>query len=123
MYLALPHTNISPVSCLSKPMKLHNPNFPASCPTHVHMILLFTLTLLCLQPATFFATSTNETDHLVLLKFKESIADYPYGILSSWNDSIHFCNWYGITCGRRHGRVTTLVPEGHNLRGTITPYI
>ncbi|KAM3731888.1 hypothetical protein ACB098_11G017200 [Castanea mollissima] len=45
------------------------------------------------------------------------------GILSSWNDSVHFCNWHGITCGCRHQRVTTLELQGHNLRGTIPPYI
>ncbi|KAL4597947.1 hypothetical protein ACB092_11G024900 [Castanea dentata] len=105
-------------------MKLHNPNFPALlCSTFLHIILLFTLTLLCLKPATSSTTPTNETDRLALLKFKESLDYDPYGILRSWNDSIHFCNWYGVTCGRRHGRVTTLVLEGHNLHGTITPFI
>ncbi|KAK4594907.1 hypothetical protein RGQ29_018586 [Quercus rubra] len=105
-------------------MKLHNPNFPALLwSTYLHIILLFTVTLLCLKPTTSSATPTNETDRLALLKFKESIDYDPYGILSSWNDSIHFCNWHGITCGRRHQRVTTLVLEGHNLHGTITPYI
>ncbi|KAM4081917.1 hypothetical protein ACJW30_11G129800 [Castanea mollissima] len=28
--------------------------------------------------------------------------------MSSWNDSIHFCHWRGVTCGRRHQRVTVL---------------
>nr|XP_023905482.1 probable LRR receptor-like serine/threonine-protein kinase At3g47570 [Quercus suber] len=105
-------------------MKLHNPNFPALlCSTFLHIILLFTVTLLCLKPATPSAAPTNDTDRLALLKFKESIDYDPYGILSSWNDSIHFCNWHGITCGRRHQRVTTLELQGHNLRGTIPPYI
>nr|XP_023872071.1 receptor kinase-like protein Xa21 [Quercus suber] len=105
-------------------MKLHNPNFPALlCSTFLHIILLFTVTLLCLKPATSSATPTNETDRLALLKFKESIDYDPYGILSSWNDSFHFCNWHGITCGHRHQRVTTLELQGHNLRGTIPPYI
>ncbi|KAK4594902.1 hypothetical protein RGQ29_018581 [Quercus rubra] len=36
---------------------------------------------------------------------------------------MHFCNWHGITCGRRHQRVTTLELRGHKLRGTIPPYI
>ncbi|KAL4597955.1 hypothetical protein ACB092_11G025700 [Castanea dentata] len=105
-------------------MKLHNPNFPALlCYTFLHIILLFTVTLLCLKPATSSATPTNETDRLALLKFKESVDYDPYGILSSWNDSIHFCNWHGITCGHHHQRVTTLELQGHNLRGTIPPYI
>ncbi|KAF3947305.1 hypothetical protein CMV_026542 [Castanea mollissima] len=105
-------------------MKLHNPNFPALlCSTFLHIILLFPVTLLCLKPSTSSATPTNETDRLALLKFKESIDYDPYGILRSWNDSFHFCNWHGITCGRRHQRVTTLELQGHNLRGTIPPYI
>ena len=103
-------------------MKLHNPNFPALCSTFFHIILLFTVTLLCLQPATS-TTLTNETNRLALLKFKESIVDDPYGILSSWNDSIQFCNWYGVTCGCHHRRVIALELLGHKLRGTITPYI
>ena len=123
LFLALPHTNISPGFCLSKPMKLHNPNFPALCSTYLHMILLFTITLLCLQPATSFATPTNVSDRLALLEFKKSIDNDPHGILSSWNDSIQFCNWYGIICGRRHQRITALELPGHNLRGTITPCI
>jgi hypothetical protein len=102
---------------------LHYPNFRALCSTHLHMILLFTISLLCLQPATSSVTPTNETDRLALLKFKASIAIDPYGILSSWNDSIQFCNWRGITCGHRHQRVTALELEGHKLRGTITPFI
>ena len=97
-------------------MKLHNPNFPALlCSTFLHIILLFTVAS--------SATPTNETDRLALLKFKESIDYDPYGILSSWNDSFHICNWHGITCAQRHQRVTTLELPGHNLRGTIPPYI
>ena len=102
-------------------MKLHNPNFPTLCSTYLHMILLFTL--LCLHPTTSSATPTNETDRLALLKFKESITNAPAAVLSLWNYSIQFCNWYGITCGRHHQRVTTLALQGHKLCGTITPYI
>ena len=75
-----------------------------------------------MQPTTS-VPPTNLTDHLALLKFKESIDDDPHGFLSSWNDSIQFCSWHGITCGRRHQRVTTLKLEALNLRGTISPYI
>ena len=104
--------------------EVHNPNFPTLWSTYLHMILLFTIiTLLCLHPTTSFATPTNETDHLALLKFKESIANDPTGVLNSWNHSVQFCNWYGITCGCHHRRVMALALQGHKLRGTITPYI
>ncbi|KAL5568553.1 hypothetical protein UlMin_025128 [Ulmus minor] len=67
---------------------------------------------------------SNETDRLALLHFKQSITSDPFGILNtSWNDSVSFCNWPGITCGRRHPRVTSLDLEGHNLKGPISPHI
>ena len=121
---SLPCTKISPISCLSRPMKLHNSNFPTLCSTYFHMVLLFTvITILCLHLATSSDIPTNETDCLALLKFKESIASDPNGVLSSWNHSIQFCNWYGITCGCHHQRVTALELQGHKLHGTITPYV
>ena len=65
----------------------------------------------------------NETNRLALLKLKESIANDPNGVLNSLNNSIQFCNWYGITCGHHHQRVIALKLKGHKLRGIITPYI
>ncbi|KAL5569895.1 hypothetical protein UlMin_026470, partial [Ulmus minor] len=65
----------------------------------------------------------NHTDRLGLLHFKQSINSDPFGILSSWNDSVSFCNWPGVICSRRHHRVTSLVLEGHNLKGSISPHI
>ncbi|KAM4093813.1 hypothetical protein ACB094_06G147200 [Castanea mollissima] len=87
------------------------------------MILLFLISLLCLQPTITAAAPTNETDHFALLKFKESVPQDPYNIFSSWNDSMHFCNWLGVKCGHRHQRVTVLDLQGHKLRGTLSPYI
>ncbi|KAL5568793.1 hypothetical protein UlMin_025368 [Ulmus minor] len=66
---------------------------------------------------------SNETDRLALLHFKQSITSDPFGILNSWNDSVSFCNWPGITCGRRHPRVTSLDLDGINLRGSLSPHI
>ncbi|XP_042514351.1 LRR receptor-like serine/threonine-protein kinase EFR [Macadamia integrifolia] len=68
-------------------------------------------------------TVGNETDRLALQEFKKQIYD-PYGALSSWNDSIHFCNWMGITCGHRHQqRVIKLDLQGKGLGGNISPFI
>ncbi|XP_043687564.1 LRR receptor-like serine/threonine-protein kinase EFR [Telopea speciosissima] len=62
----------------------------------------------------------NETDRLSLLEFKKQTYD-PYEALSSWNDSIHFCNWEGITCGHRHQqRVIRLDLQGKGLGGNIS---
>ncbi|KAM3733581.1 hypothetical protein ACB098_11G147100 [Castanea mollissima] len=35
--------------------------------------------------------------------------------MSSWNDSIHFCQWKGVSCGRRHQRVTVLNLQSQKL--------
>uniref|UniRef100_A0A2N9GJC8 non-specific serine/threonine protein kinase n=1 Tax=Fagus sylvatica TaxID=28930 RepID=A0A2N9GJC8_FAGSY len=88
-----------------------------------HAILLFSINLLCLLQPTTANAPTNQTDRLALIKFKESVSHDPYMLLSSWNDSTHFCNWFGITCGRRHQRVTALDLQGYKLRGSISPYI
>ncbi|KAK4579479.1 hypothetical protein RGQ29_029232 [Quercus rubra] len=90
---------------------------------YLHVILLFSTCLLCLQTAITATAPSNETDRLALLKFKESVPHDPFNILSSWNDSIKFCNWHGITCGRQHQRVTALNLEGYKLRGSISPDI
>ncbi|CAJ1975578.1 unnamed protein product [Sphenostylis stenocarpa] len=67
--------------------------------------------------------SRNHTDHLALLKFKESISSDPYGVLLSWNTSSHFCNWNGITCNSMHKRVTKLDLQGYKLKGSISPHL
>ena len=65
----------------------------------------------------------NETDRLALLEFKAKITHDPFGVFSSWNDSIHFCQWRGVTCGRRHQRVTALDLQSLKLVGSISPHI
>ena len=107
-------------------MTLHQTNLCAysSYSIYLHlMILLFLIFLLCLQPTITATAPTNETDRFALLKIKESVPQDPYKILSSWNDSMHFCNWLGVKCGRRHQRVTVLDLQGHKLRGTLSPYV
>ncbi|KAK2632958.1 hypothetical protein EUGRSUZ_L00821, partial [Eucalyptus grandis] len=64
----------------------------------------------------------NETDQLALLEFKAHIID-PYGVLSSWNDTNHFCEWYGVTCSHRHRRVIVLNLASKNLFGVVPPHI
>ncbi|OWM83861.1 hypothetical protein CDL15_Pgr004292 [Punica granatum] len=64
----------------------------------------------------------NETDRLALVEFEANIVD-PLGVLSSWNSSHHFCQWFGVTCGQRHQRVTRLELYSQDLSGTISPYI
>ncbi|XP_065635312.1 probable LRR receptor-like serine/threonine-protein kinase At3g47570 [Quercus suber] len=65
----------------------------------------------------------NETDRLALLDFKAKITDDPLQVLSSWNDSIHFCQWRGVTCGRRHQRVIMLHLRSSKLVGSISSHV
>lgn len=66
----------------------------------------------------------NETDRLVLLDLKNRITQDPHRIMNSWNDSIHFCNWVGITCNQYSTkRVTVLNLKSLALFGSIPPSI
>ncbi|XP_008223897.1 PREDICTED: probable LRR receptor-like serine/threonine-protein kinase At3g47570 [Prunus mume] len=67
---------------------------------------------------------SNETDRLALLAIKAQIKEDPYGVMSSWNESMHFCMWQGVTCSQRHHqRVTSLMLRGQNLVGSLSPNI
>ncbi|CAN6565426.1 unnamed protein product [Malus baccata var. baccata] len=65
----------------------------------------------------------NKVDRLSLLAFKAEIVTETLGILSSSNESLHFCHWPGITCGRRHRRVTVLDLQSSGLAGHLSPHI
>lgn len=93
-----------------------------------HAIFIFFLTI-CLQKRTFALLKTttivgvNETDRVALLAFKSAILQDPYGALSSWNDSFHFCQWDGVTCNDRRERVIVLNLTSKGLVGSLSPYI
>lgn len=65
----------------------------------------------------------NDTDQIALFAFKASITEDPLQIMSVWNATTHFCKWPGVTCGRRHQRVTVLDLQSQKLVGTISPLI
>ncbi|XP_030518691.2 probable LRR receptor-like serine/threonine-protein kinase At3g47570 [Rhodamnia argentea] len=83
---------------------------------------LTTVILLLGSVLAFAETGGQEIDRLTLLEIKARIAD-PGGVLSSWNDTSHFCEWHGVTCGRRHRRVTVLDLHSKNLSGVLPPHI
>ncbi|KAJ4704468.1 putative Leucine-rich repeat protein kinase family protein [Melia azedarach] len=68
-------------------------------------------------------SAVNEADKLDLLDFKQRITQDPLQIMSSWNDSVHFCNWVGVKCNSSHGRVINLNLELGRLVGSIPPSI
>ncbi|XP_059627083.1 probable LRR receptor-like serine/threonine-protein kinase At3g47570 [Cornus florida] len=78
---------------------------------YIYVIVACCLSLMHASLPTIVATSRlggNETDRLALLAFKAKITNDPLQVLSSWNGSIPFCQWHGVTSGRRHKRVTKL---------------
>ncbi|GKB22730.1 kinase-like domain-containing protein [Tanacetum coccineum] len=85
--------------------------------------LFYGLAITCLTSATVFASGGgNETDYLALLSFKSMITHDPYKVLTSWNHS-HYCDWSGITCGKRHKRVTVLHLKSQGLEGSLSPHV
>ncbi|KAJ8642806.1 hypothetical protein MRB53_004554 [Persea americana] len=68
--------------------------------------------------------SANAADALALLAFKQHIQRDPVHPLSTWNDSLPYCQWQGITCGRRHPhRVVAMNLTGLQLVGPLSPFI
>ncbi|CAN6581482.1 unnamed protein product [Malus baccata var. baccata] len=65
----------------------------------------------------------NESDRLALLDFKKRITTDPFDVMSSWNHSIHFCNWVGVSCHRSTKRVLMLNLKSKKLVGSISPSV
>ncbi|XP_024177331.1 probable LRR receptor-like serine/threonine-protein kinase At3g47570 isoform X2 [Rosa chinensis] len=103
-------------------MELHEQKLCAFWFKSLHVITHLLLVMNFFLPTTIARSFGNETDRIALLKFKESIASDPHGLLNSWNDSLHFCNWHGISCGSRHQRVVALNLSHSDLHGTISRY-
>ncbi|KAL7197616.1 hypothetical protein ACSBR2_020203 [Camellia fascicularis] len=66
----------------------------------------------------------NETDRVALVAFKAAIVQDPFGALTSWNPSLHYCRWNGILCSHRHpNRVTEIDLTSRGLVGSLSPHI
>ncbi|KAM5551115.1 hypothetical protein ABKV19_026111 [Rosa sericea] len=66
----------------------------------------------------------SERDRLALLAIKAQIQHDPNQVTSSWNETLHFCLWHGVTCSRRHRqRVTKLQLGSLALVGSISQHI
>ncbi|MBA0621980.1 hypothetical protein Godav_007555 [Gossypium davidsonii] len=85
-------------------------------------LLCFSLFLFSILSAAT-SRSINETETQALLAIKARILIDPYEVFVSWNGSRHFCDWPGVTCGRRHRRVTALRLPSLKLVGDLSPYI
>ncbi|XP_024467598.2 probable LRR receptor-like serine/threonine-protein kinase At3g47570 isoform X7 [Populus trichocarpa] len=89
---------------------------PVFCPRAIVLLLL------CLTSSAL-SIDRNETDRLALLDFKSKMTRDPLGIMRLWNSSIHFCQWFGVTCSQKHQRVTVLDLRSLKLSGSVSPYI
>ncbi|XP_019173866.1 PREDICTED: receptor kinase-like protein Xa21 [Ipomoea nil] len=87
-----------------------------------HFLLPFSIifSLYC-HPS--FSLSANATDQHALISFKDALISYPLQLTASWNESIHFCKWEGITCGRKHQRVVIINLTSSKLQGPLSPAI
>ncbi|KAL5703684.1 non-specific serine/threonine protein kinase [Ranunculus cassubicifolius] len=81
------------------------------------------LYLLMLVRTVLISSLGNDTDRKALLAFKDRITRDPHQVMSSWNHSTPFCEWFGVTCSLRHQRVVTLDLRNHELVGTISPSV
>ncbi|XVF24072.1 hypothetical protein REPUB_Repub13aG0095700 [Reevesia pubescens] len=96
------------------------------CILEINLLVYFIIIILSLLPGIslkFALALGNETDRLALLSLKHQLVGGYSGALSSWNASHHFCEWQGVTCGRRHQRVTDLELTGFKLVGSLSPSI
>ncbi|XP_027941329.1 probable LRR receptor-like serine/threonine-protein kinase At3g47570 [Vigna unguiculata] len=75
--------------------------------------------LVYMMPPTVGLSLSSESDKLALLALK--LTNGVANALPSWNNSLHFCEWQGVTCGHRHMRVSVLHLQNQNWGGTLGP--
>ncbi|WVY90731.1 hypothetical protein V8G54_036245 [Vigna mungo] len=78
-------------------------------------------TLVYMTPATVALVLSSESDKVALLALKKKLTNGVSNSLPSWNHSMHLCEWQGVTCSRRHMRVSVLHLENQNWNGTLGP--
>ncbi|XP_044969248.1 probable LRR receptor-like serine/threonine-protein kinase At3g47570 [Hordeum vulgare subsp. vulgare] len=96
-----------------------------SLPPH-GVLILFTHLLIFMSSNTVAKSSINGSgiDMQALISFKRSIHYDPLGVLESWNRSIGFCRWTGVTCGTTlPPRVVSLNLSAASLSGQFSPWV
>jgi len=85
-------------------------------------LLLFLLPLHCFMACLASNSKDITTDQSALLAFKSLITSDPYDMLANnWSTSSSVCNWVGVACDERHGRVYSLILPDMRLRGNVSP--
>ncbi|XP_054778394.1 receptor-like protein 53 [Prosopis cineraria] len=88
-------------------------------PSFVFLIFSFH----CFKSSLALIDTNITTNKSALLGLKSFITSDPYDYLSTWSISSSPCNWVGVTCSNRHGRVHSLNLGGMDLKGTIYPQL
>ncbi|CAM8907193.1 unnamed protein product [Rhodiola kirilowii] len=87
----------------------------------MHLCIILSAILVSCSP------SLSSNDRMALMAFRDefigSIIPSDGSPLNSWNASLHFCQWQGVTCGKRHRRVTVLDLVKQKLDGVLTTSI
>ncbi|KAK3043764.1 hypothetical protein RJ639_001960 [Escallonia herrerae] len=95
--------------------------------SYIHVFLSsFLVFTFCNLPFSTLASTVlgNETDHLALLSFRAELTSQEANqVMASWNESTHFCNWVGVTCGKKHRRVIAIHLQSMELSGSLSPAI
>ncbi|XP_054793978.1 probable LRR receptor-like serine/threonine-protein kinase At3g47570 isoform X2 [Prosopis cineraria] len=76
-----------------------------------------------LLPTRAAMATGSEADRLALLALKDKLTNGIPEALPSWNDSVHFCKWQGVSCSLRHMRVLALHLTNQDLGGTLAPVL
>uniref|UniRef100_A0A7N0U3H2 Leucine-rich repeat-containing N-terminal plant-type domain-containing protein n=1 Tax=Kalanchoe fedtschenkoi TaxID=63787 RepID=A0A7N0U3H2_KALFE len=105
-------------------MSRHNMRLRYYC----DMCLFTTLLLISVSFSISGEDNSEHGDRTTLLALRDGFTSGgtppPDGsALSSWNSSFHFCQWQGVTCGKRHKRVTTIRLTEQMLDGVLPPSI
>ncbi|XP_020233762.1 receptor kinase-like protein Xa21 isoform X1 [Cajanus cajan] len=86
------------------------------------LLIVVSQTMVYMIPCTLgLALMNSESDKLALLALKQKLTNGMPDALPSWNQSLHFCEWQGVTCCQRHVRVSVLHLENQNWGGTLGP--
>ncbi|XP_077217118.1 LRR receptor-like serine/threonine-protein kinase EFR [Tasmannia lanceolata] len=95
--------------------------------TIICSFLLYVTLLSCTNFSLVWSESNllgNETDRLALLAFKNGITNDPLAALASWNQTLHFCQWNGVSCSAQQvQRVIALNLTGQSVSGILSPHI
>ncbi|PPR88687.1 hypothetical protein GOBAR_AA31997 [Gossypium barbadense] len=76
------------------------------------------------MPTFSMKLTTILTDQSALLALKDHVIHDPKNVLTTnWSASAPVCNWFGVSCGSKHRRVTALNLTGLGLVGTLPPHI